>query len=131
MKPARRFRFPGDADLVVRVAEVHVVEKVLRLDAELQVDAGRETEALEERGVHVPEPRAARLVAPEVAEGAAGGPAEGAARGPDGNDVEVGCRPSVPLPTAGITERSGRPGPVSRSARGRGIFTLKGGPLMR
>ena len=80
MKPAFGLLFPGTPISAFGVAEVHVVEDVLGLHAELQVPLAAEAEPLEQRGVHVPVAGTVQRVALQVAEGAAGGPAEGAAR---------------------------------------------------
>ena len=96
MRPAFGRRVAGNADRVVGLAEVHVVEEVHDLDPELQVARLRDVEALEERGVHVPEPGAGEGVALHVAEGPPGRTAERAARLADGGGVEPlrpGLRP--------------------------------------
>src|SRR5688572_10490885 len=76
-----RVQVAWHADLAVRLAQVDLVEHVLRFHAELEVGASAEMETLEERRVHVPEAGATELVAAQVTERAAGRTRERAARG--------------------------------------------------
>src|SRR6266571_1115287 len=81
-------RVPRDADGVVRLSEVHVVEDVDDLHPELQVGRPASAEPLEERGVDVPEPGTGEGVALHVAEGPLSRTAERAPRDADGRRVE-------------------------------------------
>src|SRR6185295_17639441 len=68
-------------------SEVDVVEDVHDLHPELEVRRAAGAEALEERGVHVPEAGPGEGVALHVAEGPLGRTAERATRGADGGRV--------------------------------------------
>src|SRR3954469_2592308 len=86
--PGVRVVVAGHPDLGVRVAQVHVVEDVHRLDAELELLVLGETEAFEQRRICPPVPGTAELVARQVAERADRRTAEGAARRPNRRGVE-------------------------------------------
>src|SRR3954467_10225368 len=109
--PGVRVVVAGHPDLGVRIAQVHVVEDVHRLDAELELLVFGEAEALEQRRIRAPVPGTGELVARQVAERADGGTPEGAARRSNRRGVEpliAGLRP--PWITDQIrTVRSGVP----------------------
>src|SRR3954469_19017987 len=86
--PGVRVVVAGHPDLRVRVAQVHVVEDVHRLDAELELLVLGEAEALEQRRISAPVPGTAELVARQVAERADRRAPEGAARRSNRRGVE-------------------------------------------